>query len=231
MEILLKAFEKASKEVQYFALDVSLAELKRTFSEISVEEYKHVKLAALYGTYDDGLAWLAEPENLAKTKVVMSLGSSIGNFPRNEAARFLNGFSKVLTTSDLMIIGLDSCQNAARVFRAYNDPSDITHEFYRNGLANVNRLLGFEAFKQNEWDVLGRYNETLGGHEAFYVALAEVNIGEAQILKGEHLKVEESLKYSEAQTSELWRAAGLIQQATYVNQRGDYGKFAPIRRV
>ncbi|KAL9109487.1 MAG: hypothetical protein Q9227_005822 [Pyrenula ochraceoflavens] len=222
VDILLKAFERAQRKVQYFALDVSLPELKRTFSEISTKEYRYVEVAALHGTYDDALDWLAKPENLGKPKVVMSLGSSIGNFSHRQASHFLNGFAKVLQPSDLMIIGLDACQDPSRVYRAYHDEENVTHQFYRNGLDNANRLLGFEAFKQAEWDVFGRYNEDIDGHEAFYEALADVNIGEIQVPRGQRIKFEESLKYSQTQSDNLWHASGLISHINFGNSRGDY---------
>ena len=74
--ILLRALEAAEKHVDYYALDLSLKELKRTLEQVPV--FNFVKCHGLHGTYDDGLDWLKLPENRYKPKCVMSLGSSIG---------------------------------------------------------------------------------------------------------------------------------------------------------
>jgi uncharacterized SAM-dependent methyltransferase len=74
---LLQALEAAGKDIDYYALDLSLTELKRTLEQVPA--FKHVKCHGLHGTYDDGLDWLKMPENILRPKCVMSLGSSIGN--------------------------------------------------------------------------------------------------------------------------------------------------------
>ena len=76
VSILLHALEAAGKDVDYYALDLSLKELKRTLEQ--VPKFKHVRCYGLHGTYDDGLDWLKLPENRNRPKCVMSLGSSIG---------------------------------------------------------------------------------------------------------------------------------------------------------
>ena len=78
MSILLQALEAATKEVDYYALDLSLKELKRTLSYLPT--FKHVKCHGLHGTYDDGLDWLKMSAHTSRPRVVMSLGSSIGQF-------------------------------------------------------------------------------------------------------------------------------------------------------
>lgn len=77
VSILLRALERAGKEIDYYALDLSLTELKRTLEQVPT--FQHVKCHGLHGTYDDGLDWLKLPENSFRPKCVMSLGSSIGS--------------------------------------------------------------------------------------------------------------------------------------------------------
>ena len=76
MSILLQALEDAGKDIDYYALDLSLKELKRTLEQVPV--FRHVRCHGLHGTYDDGLDWLKMPENSTRPRCVMSLGSSIG---------------------------------------------------------------------------------------------------------------------------------------------------------
>lgn len=125
----MQALETAGKKIDYYALDLSLKELKRTLDQ--VPEFEHVKCHGLHGTYDDGLDWLKTPEHSSKPKCVMSLGSSIGswpkpnyichnnsslgNFHRPDAAGFLKNFSEVLQPTDSLLVGLDGTMDAEKV--------------------------------------------------------------------------------------------------------------------
>lgn len=224
VNILLEALERAKKEVDYFALDLSLPELQRTFAELETSEFKYVRFNAFHGTYDDGLAWLAKPENGGRVTCIMSLGSSIGNFDRPGAAQFLHRYSQVLGPADLFIIGIDATTDGDRVFKAYNDSKGVTEKFYRNGLDNANELLGYEAFKQDEWGVKGEYVEEAHQHKAAYVALVDVSIEDVDIKKGEELPFEHSDKYTEEEADTVWYAAGLIPKAVYADSTGDHRK-------
>lgn len=226
MEILLKAFERARKHVEYYALDLSLAELSRTFAQVATEDYAFVKFYALHGTYDDGLAWLTE--NPGQPTVIVSLGSSIGNFSRPEAAKFLASFAKGLGPADTLIVGLDACQDHEKVYNAYNDSKGVTEWFYRNGLEHANILLGEQTFKQSDWTVEGHYNDEENNHEAYYVAQVDVHVKNVMIAKGDRLKVEESFKYSEAECDKLWHSAGLVPQASYETDDKTYRKLRAL---
>ncbi|KAK5200061.1 hypothetical protein LTR92_000602 [Exophiala xenobiotica] len=222
VDILLRAFEAAKKPVEYYALDLSLSELERTFSELDTDAYEHVKFRALHGTYDDGLSWLKQLENDGRTTCVMTLGSSIGNFDRESAAKFLAEFKNVLTASDMILVGLDGCQQSDRVYRAYNDTPKVTEKFYRNGLSHANAILGYDAFKQHEWRIEGLYDEKLNRHQASYVALTSIETRDFSFQKGEKIHLEDAFKYSEADSDRLWHEAGLILQVAYSNKTHDY---------
>ncbi|KAL2011147.1 hypothetical protein VTN00DRAFT_3865 [Thermoascus crustaceus] len=222
IEILLKEFERAEKNVDYYALDLSLDELQRTFSEVSTMSYTHVRYHGLHGTYDDALAWLQNPKNRRKPTCVMSMGSSVGNFSRPEAAKFLNGFAKLLGPSDSMLIGLDACKDPDVVFRAYNDSKGITHQFYVNGLLHANAVLAFEAFKAGDWEIVSAYDEIEGRHQAFYSPTRDVSIKGIVIRKGEKIIFEEAFKYSSREREQLWRNAGLIPAAAFGTSSDKY---------
>lgn len=219
---MLKAFEAARKEVDYYALDLSLPELERTFAELDTDAYQFVSFNALHGTYDDALQWLTASNDKGQATCVMTLGSSLGNFERESAAEFLASFKNVLRPLDLMLVALDACQQPQRVFQAYNDSQAVTEKFYRNGLTHANSLLGYEAFKQNEWRPEGRYDEKLDRHHASYVALADVVTKDFSFKKGERISFEDAFKYNSTQCEELWHASGLVSHAAYGNKEEDY---------
>ncbi|KKY27484.1 hypothetical protein UCRPC4_g01079 [Phaeomoniella chlamydospora] len=218
VDILLQAFEKARKNISYYALDLSLPELKRTFSQIGTNSYQYVKCAALHGTYDDALAWLSNPENRASPTCIMTLGSSLGNFDPSAAADFLHSFAKIMTPRDTMLVGLDACQDADKIYRAYNDSEHVTEQFYRNGLDHANKLLGRPVFGQEDWAVVGSCKRAPYYHEAHYAALKDISSHDLSFSKGESLKVEHSYKYSQVESESLWRDAGFIRNISYANK-------------
>lgn len=113
MSILLQAFEVIEKKIDYYALDLSREELERTLA--AVPKFEHVRCHGLHGTYDEGLEWLRRPEVASKPMCIMSLGSSIGNFGRQEAAAFLKRFTAILKTEDTILIAVDACDDPAKV--------------------------------------------------------------------------------------------------------------------
>ncbi|CAO1601549.1 hypothetical protein XANCAGTX0491_005204 [Xanthoria calcicola] len=221
VKILLDALELARKKVNYFALDLSKPELERTLSAVP-EQYQYVRCHGLLGTYDDALDWLGRPEQQRRPKWILSLGSSLGNFGRVEAAAFLRGFANTLGSNDCILIGLDACQDQGKILSAYNDRDGKTHEFVLNGLAHANRLLTKDVFRLEDWKVIGEYDESAGRHQAFYSPTKDLVVDGVYVETGEKIRVEESYKWSSKQSSKLWQTAGLEQRATFGNGIDDY---------
>ncbi|MCJ1472359.1 hypothetical protein MMC13_001006 [Lambiella insularis] len=222
VSILLQAIEDTGKDVDYYALDLSLSELQRTLSAVPPGTLKHVRCHGLLGTYDDGLEWLKKKENASRPKCVMWLGSSIGNLGRDDAAAFLKGFTAHLGPRDMMIIAIDGCQDAKKVYHAYNDQIGKTHEFVLNGLTHANRLLGKNAFKVQDWRVVGEYDVVAGRHQAFYCPMKDLEVDGVHFHAQERIRIEESYKYSPLQTERLWEQSGLTVAASYGDMCGQY---------
>ena len=122
--ILLEALDRLSQPFHYYALDLSRSELERTLGRIPA--YVNVSTSGLQRIVEQffGTDSLQAPTTMdlnGSSKIVidstvMSLGSSIGNFTREEASEFLQRFARVLNQNgDAMLIGLDGCQNKDRV--------------------------------------------------------------------------------------------------------------------
>ncbi|CAP70273.1 uncharacterized protein PODANS_3_3560 [Podospora anserina S mat+] len=223
VNLLLQAFEDAGKSIDYYALDLSKQELERTLAQLPA--YQHVRAHGLFGTYDDGREWLKDPSNISRRKCIMSLGSSIGNFERSAAASFLKSFSDVLSHGDTMLIGLDACNDPAKVYHAYNDKEGITHEFILNGLRHANRVLGQAAFHERDWRVIGEYvHDAEGGrHQAFYSPVRDTTVFGQVIRPHERIQVEESLKWSPEETRKMWDLAGMTEKGKWMHGT-EYGE-------
>ncbi|KAH6631559.1 C-type lectin protein [Chaetomium tenue] len=222
VNLLLQALEDAAKNIDYYALDLSQQELERTLAQLP--SYKHVRAHGLLGTYDDGQVWLKNPAIASRQKCIMSLGSSVGNFDRGDAAAFLKGFSDVLGPGDTMLLGMDACDDPARVYHAYNDKEGVTHQFILNGLRHANRVLGETAFVEKDWRVIGEYvyDAEGGRHQAFYAPVRDTTVMGERVQPHERIQVEQSLKYSAAESEELWKLSGMTEIAQW-RHRKEYG--------
>ncbi|KAH7089271.1 hypothetical protein FB567DRAFT_591382 [Paraphoma chrysanthemicola] len=223
VNILLQAIDRLGKDVEYYAVDLSLPELQRTFAEIPIEGYKHVTCHGLFGTYDNALEWLNSSSVRNKPKAILWLGSSLGNFKRYEVPPFLAGFREAIRPGDTMLIGIDSCKDADRVYHAYNDRDNVTHEFILNGLKHANALMKKTAFRIEDWEVIGEYDKVEGRHHAFVSPRKDVIVDGVPIPQGERVRIEESYKYSRDEILKLWEEAGLAGNTVWSNARGDYG--------
>jgi L-histidine Nalpha-methyltransferase / hercynylcysteine S-oxide synthase len=214
------------RDVDYYALDVSEAELRRTLAAVPHGRFAHVKCYGLHGTYDDGLEWLKSAAVAARPKSVLSMGSSIGNFDKAAASRFLGAFAAALRTGDRLLIGIDACHDPAKVFHAYNDTDGVTHRFILNGLEHANQLLGSDEFDVGDWRVIGeyRYDAEGGRHVAFVTPTRDVTIDGILVRKDEKIQIEESNKFSPDEANRLFLDAGLQQGVRWTNETGDYGK-------
>ncbi|RYP43732.1 hypothetical protein DL768_009739 [Monosporascus sp. mg162] len=220
---ILQALEDAGKTVDYYALDISKQELSRTLAQLPT--FRHVRCHGLLGTYDDGREWLKKPSVASRPKCLMSLGSSIGNFHRHEAADFLRGFADVLQSSDTLLLGMDSCNNPSKIYHAYNDRKGITHQFILNGLKHANDVLGEQAFNLDDWKVIGEYvyDEEGGRHQAFCAPKRDIVVMGEIVKAHERIQIEQSLKYSAEDRENLWNAACLTEIERWTTEDGDYG--------
>lgn len=90
---------------------------------------------------------------------IMFLGSSIGNFPREEAASFLRSLPLRPGAGDTLLLGLDHDNEKHKIEEAYNDPKGYTRDFIMNGLKVAGRALGDDKlFDESKWEYVNRYD-------------------------------------------------------------------------
>ncbi|GAA5905979.1 hypothetical protein JCM5296_001307 [Sporobolomyces johnsonii] len=167
---------------------------------------------------------------------ILWLGSSIGNFTREEAVEFLKGID--LATGDTMLIGIDGCDNGPEIEVAYNDPEGVTRAFILEGVDQAGKCLhpdleaGAGLCSQN-FEYVNRWNGEIGRHEAYIRAIddlvvpvpavpgSEHDATEIHLTRGELLQIEVSYKYTPAEAMALFHLAGLrlIQQWTDSSHR------------
>lgn len=150
---------------------------------------------------------------VASPTLVAFLGSTIGNFQREEAVRLLSHIADEMGPSDRFLLGADLIKDPAIINRAYNDSSGVTAAFNLNILERLNRELGAN-FPLSEYEHRAFYSSEhhrvemhLIARTAHKVTIPE--IGEISFEKGESIRTELSYKYDRPILEGMLSASGL----------------------
>ena len=208
----------------YTPIDVSVSALEASAHELGAA-YPSLSIVGVAGTYDDGLRRLRE---LAPApRLVLWLGSNVGNFDRAGAAAFLGTVRRALGAHDRVLMGVELRKDAARLHAAYDDARGVTAAFNKNLLARINRELGgsFDlddfAHRAVVLDGPGRVEMHLVARRAHTVRVAELDL-EVSFAEGESIHTEDSTKYSREEIAALARAAGFAVRALWTDAAGGF---------
>ncbi|NDP20554.1 MAG: L-histidine N(alpha)-methyltransferase [Paludibacter sp.] len=103
------------------------------------------------------------------SKVILFLGSNIGNFTDDEISLFLENLSEFTHSGDRVMIGFDLKKSPELINQAYNDPHGHTCRFNLNHLARLNRELGANFYLEN-FEHHSEYNPQSGEVKSFLVS-------------------------------------------------------------
>src|ERR1700744_1218805 len=169
-----------------------------------------LKLNGLNGEYFNMLKEAASVSD--RRKVILFLGSNIGNMPVNEALEFCKELRNHLNEGDMVLMGFDLKKNPATILAAYNDKGGITRRFNLNLLERINRELNAD-FELNNFEHYPTYDPETGSCKSYLISTRdqEVTINgkeKIQFLKDEYIYMEISQKFSVAQTELMAAKAG-----------------------
>ncbi len=210
---VLDAFLETFGELTYRPIDISRHALEDSGRAL-LEAFASLEVRGVAAEYVDGLRASASPDG--RPRLVLWLGSSIGNFHRDEAAAFLTHVASTLTEKDALLVGMDLRKDRAVLEEAYDDAAGVTARFNKNLLARANRELG-ASFDLDAFRHRAHWNEEDGRVEMYLDSLREQDVaieafGESyRFFEGEATHTENSYKYGEAEIDALARAAGLVR--------------------
>jgi dimethylhistidine N-methyltransferase len=124
----------------YCPIEISPTALARCENELG--QIECISIVGFERPYLDGLLAAAARRNENDHLLVLFLGSTIGNFDRDAAERFLTEVRRVLFPGDALLLGTDLEKPLPQLLAAYDDPLGVTAAFNLNLLARINRELG-----------------------------------------------------------------------------------------
>jgi len=165
-----------------------------------------------------------DPPYHGERRLVLFIGSSIGNFEPDEARRLLENVRAALVPGDALLLGVDMVKDRDTLLAAYDDAAGVTAAFNRNILARINRELGadfdLEAFRHRA--VWNRYRSRiemhLGNMLPQTVRIPAIDL-RMEFEAGETIHTENSYKYQPGQAEALLTSAGFALEHTWTDER------------
>lgn len=220
--ILLERFLETGKKIHYFPMDIS-ADILEFNERTLASQLPHLSVTPIAGDYHETLKEL--PIEAGGTKLILFLGSNIGNFKPHEALAFLKFVRECMDTGDHFLLAADLKKNPRQILEAYNDPSGLTRSFNMNLLERINRELNGD-FDLNAFDHYATYNPLDGLTQSFLVSLEEqeVSIGGRCFWfeKHEVIHTEISKKYHSEELQQLMETAGFTFKKMFYDPNNWY---------
>ena len=241
--LLLRYLSSQKKRIIYFPIDISISILMESTRRLK-SQFPNASIIAIRSDYGTGVDRAAAKcmatdgvrgKKKKKTnksnkngnqysKLILFLGSSIGNFEPMAARSLLRSIREKLHTSDFLLVGFDLQKDESVLTAAYNDKAGITAKFNLNLLARINRELGgnFELEKFKHYAFYNREQHRIEMHlvsnttQQVYIEALDKNFSFG---KGDSIHTENSYKYSLDQIAALAKDSGFRIKKEFTDEK------------
>jgi L-histidine N-alpha-methyltransferase len=211
--LLLQAAVDRQRSLIYEPIDVSASALDGGRERIE-REIPGVHVIPRVMDYTHGVALELDACHCER-RLVVYIGSSIGNFEPQEAERMLRRLRAGLAPGDGLLLGVDLAKDERTLLAAYDDPAGVTAAFNRNILVRLNRDLGAD-FDPGQFLHRARWNPAasriemhLESRTAQRVRVKALQL-DVEFEAGETIHTENSYKYAPGQAEKLLCATGFL---------------------
>jgi len=213
---LLHGISRRQLRVLYFPVDISAAALGQARQRVE-EQCSQVSVHPVVADFSEGFTFL---QRIPGRKLVLYLGSSIGNFDPDAAIEMLRQIREQLTPGDSLLLGTDLVKAGSILVPAYDDAQGVTAQFNKNILRRLNRELAAN-FDLDSFQHLAVWNPRQSRIEIYLQSLPSQTIHlpplalDIHCSAGERIHTENSYKYTFAMVSDLLDSAGFSLAYTW----------------
>jgi dimethylhistidine N-methyltransferase len=199
----------------YVPIDISADALCEASSSLA-RDYPRLSVAPVVADFTRHFRLPAVTDG--RPRVGFFPGSTIGNFDRDGAARFLRSVRQVLGIHADLLVGVDLIKDPATLVAAYDDSHGVTARFNKNLLTRINRELGGD-FEPLAFDHLALWNAARSRMEMYLVSRKDQIVNAAgntfAFRRGERLHTENSHKFTIQMFTQLAAEAGWSASQTW----------------
>jgi len=217
---LLQALTRRQMRVAFFPVDISSSALGEAQERVAAQ-CPTVSVKPVVADFGRGFGFLRD---IKGRKLVLYLGSSIGNFDPEAAIAMLRQVRSELAQGDALLLGTDLVKDPSILVPAYDDAQGVTAEFNKNVLRRLNRDL------QGDFDLasfrhLALWNPMRSRMEIFLESLrsqtATLRLLQmtVKMRAGERIHTENSYKYTVPMVEKMLADAGFKLEQTWFDSR------------
>lgn len=164
--LLVDFFLKQKVEFNYVPIDISAEALNFLTAKFKAQ-FPNLSMQPEQGDYFRTLETFKSKSK--KRKIILFLGSNIGNFSSEQAVDFFKSLREVMNANDLLLIGFDLQKDPHQIRSAYDDEQGITAQFNLNLLTRINRELGAD-FDLDCFSHYAAYHPIEGAARSFLIS-------------------------------------------------------------
>ena len=222
--LLLDAGYNAKTLTRYVSFDVSPTIVESACAELQ-QRYPGMALHGVIGDFERHLGLVPAAQG---KRLVLFIGSTIGNLEPGDRLVLLREIRKMLAPGDCLLLGMDQIKEVDVLEAAYNDAGGVTAAFDLNVLKVINHALHAD-FNVAEFLHHAHYNQDLDRIEmhlyaqsAQTVHIADLNMT-VEIAKGESIWTESSHKFTQETAKFMLEEAGMTLDAWYTDSMHYFG--------
>ena len=219
--ILVEELLQRQTRVLFYPIDVSPSALQEAVTHLG-RQFPQLRVNPIVADYTGGVDAL---NRISGRKLVLYIGSSIGNFEPEESVRMMHRIRRSLRAGDAMLLGTDMVKSSKVLIPAYDDAAGVTAAFNKNLLARLNRELDadfdLDAFRHvvvwnKRCSRMEMHLESLRSQSAFLPVLDM----DVTFSVGERIHTENSYKYTLEMVEAILRESGFrLEQSWYDRQK------------
>ncbi|MGI8786307.1 MAG: L-histidine N(alpha)-methyltransferase [Pyrinomonadaceae bacterium] len=222
--LLIDYFLKSNAEFRYVPIDISAEALNFLTGKFHAK-FPNLSMQTEQGDYFRTLETFKSKSD--RRKIILFLGSNIGNFSQTQAENFFKDLRAAMNADDLLFVGFDLQKDPRTILSAYDDAQKITAAFNLNLLKRLNRELGAN-FDVEYFSHYASYHPTDGAARSFLISRKQQNVFVEALNKTfefaawEPIFMEISQKYNLKMIAELARASGFQVEKNFFDDKNYY---------
>jgi L-histidine Nalpha-methyltransferase len=220
-KLLLRSLLEDKIRFNYIPVDISTHALE-VFRKELTQDFPGLIVNGYSGDY---FTAMKNFNGHAHGRVVLFLGSNIGNFMEDEMNRFMMLLKNMTTKGDRALIGFDLKKSPETIIKAYDDPHGHTRDFNLNHLHRINTELDAN-FNVDRFRHHTCYEPGTGAMKSFLISLTpqKVTLGALDTVidfdKWEPIFMEQSLKFSLQDIDKLASRYGFSIEHNFTDSKG-----------
>jgi dimethylhistidine N-methyltransferase len=222
-QVLIEALLRRQLRADFYPVDVSSSALQGALATLN-GHFPRLRVAPIVADYTHKIPDL---NSLPGRKLVLFIGSTIGNFEPDEAMAFLKSVHRSLQPGDALLIGFDLIKDAGVLHAAYNDAQGVTAAFNKNMLVRINRELG-GSFDVDSFEHVAFWNRRKSRIEMHLESVYEQTVWVQDLgrgfhfERGERIHTENSYKFNAESIARLLRRSGFKLEKQWTDMRGRF---------